>query len=142
MEYVFMFFEKPLDYDDFLNKDPEECATLFFATAKSQNFVLWVLAAIKLFLTMFILVGLPLFALPLVDGSFYNVTIDTLDYYFICAMGQPGFTRELYEGDWVYQKYYLKQITRDLYANPTPLYYVQTLFKLMEVFKLMGEGAI
>ena len=140
--YLLMFFEKPIDYDDFLNKDPEECATLFFANAKGQIWNLWAMVIFKWIFTAFILIGLPLFTLPFITGGSYDIWIDTQDYYFICAMGQPGFTRELYDGDWVFQKYYLKQIARDLYANPTPLYYTRTLFKLMEVFTVMGDGAI
>ena len=143
INYLLMFFEKPVDYDDFLNAEPEECATLFFANAKAQKWNLWAMIIMKWILTSFILLGLPLFTLPFVTGGSYDVWIDTQDYYFICAMGQvDGFTEELYNGDWVFQKYYLKQIARDLYANPTPLFYTRALFKLMEVFEVMGDGAI
>ena len=142
LEYLVMFVEKPIDYDDFLNADPAECSEKFFANAKGQKSSLWVYIIFKWFLTAWLIFGFPLFALPLTYADHYNTFIDEQDYYFMCAMGQPGFSEELYDGDWVYQKLYLKQIARDLYRNPTPLFYTRTLFKLMDVFKAMSEGAV
>ena len=86
--YLLMFVEKPIDYDDFLNKDPEECATLFFANAKAQKGNMWAGVIVKWVLTITVFFA----ALPLYSGSSYDIWIDEQDYYFNCAMGQPGFT--------------------------------------------------
>ena len=135
-----MFIEQPIDYDQFLDAEPEKCAKLFFANAKAQISILNFLTFMKIFLSVFwgLFGG---WAIPLVTGSYYDIFIDEQDYYFMCAMGQEGFSQELFDGDWWYQKAYLKQLARDLARNPTPLFYVRALAKLKEVFSVMGEFA-
>ena len=138
ISYLLMFIEKPIDYDDFVNADPEECATKFFANAKAQKFSMWFILIMKWLLTVSVVFAL----IPLTGADWFNVFIDTQDYYFMCAMGQPGFTEELFNGDWVYQKLYIKQIGRDLNRNPTPIFQTRLVFKSMEVFDAMANGAI
>ena len=138
LSYLMMFFEMPIDYDDFVNADPEECATKFFANAKAQKTTVWIILFVKWFFTATVVLAL----IPLTRADYFNVFIDQQDYYFMCAMGQPGFTEELYNGDWVYQKLYVKQIARDFARNPTPLFQTRLAFKSMEVFDAMANGAV
>ena len=138
MDKLLLFIERPIDYDDFLAADPAECAEKFFANAISQKWVIYYFIGVKImYSTLFALIGGLLY--PIFTGAQYDVFIDEQDYYFMCAMGQPGFSEELFEGDWWYQKAYLKQLARDVTRNTTPLFALRALMKLLEVFSVMGS---
>ena len=91
-----------------MNADPKQCAIKFYAAATGQITSMWFLAIFKIIFSFTPIALLGAVTTSLVDGAWFNIFLEQQDYYFVCAIDEPGFGLDLYEGDWYYQKAYLK----------------------------------
>ena len=69
---------------------------------------------------------------PNKTGNYMEYSIGMLDAYFLCAMGEPGFSQELYDGDFTPKMAYIK----DLRAEAEQV----THIPYWGIFKLITNG--
>ena len=99
-----VFYETFATYEAY---SPAECAEKFLDVASNSGLatLLTIGYQFRTILTNIpyvgaILLGLSTWLLaPANTGNYLDYNVGMLDAYFLCAIGEPGFTQELYDGD-------------------------------------------
>ena len=106
------------DFETFSELTPAECAAAFQTHVENATYGLYAIFvhAFSGFVQIIPIVGIliKLVVLPYIltaerSYSFFHLSLSSMDNYFQCAIGEEGFTQELYETDFFMRKNFIKQ---------------------------------
>ena len=121
-----VFYETFATYEAY---SPAECAEKFLDVASNSALatlltigyhVRYLLGNIPYVGSILITVATLLLA-PAKTGNYLDYNVGMLDAYFLCAIGEPGFTQELYDGDFSLKMEFISDLrseTEQLSAIP------------------------